>query len=112
MHALAPAPAQPVSLDSVEDIAKAYVSENGGAALVIRYPDKQARDQLDLETYIQGFETAEDGLLDISPFRTGNESLAEFCFDWLNMHLSKFDIRGLEVALADCSGIVGTIRRY
>lgn len=112
MQALAIAPAPAVSLDSVEDIAKVYVGENKGCALVIRFPDEAVRDTLDLDTYIDGLEYREDGLLAIAPFMDGSESLAEFCFDWLDIHLDKFKIRSLEVALVDYSGVVGTMRRY
>ena len=112
MQALAIAPAPAVSPESVVDIAKTYVGKNKGCALVIRYPDEEVRDTLDLDTYISGLEIGEDGLLAIAPFMDGSESLAEFCFDWLDIHLDKFKIRNLDVALVDYTGVVATMRRY
>ena len=119
MQALAIAPVQTINpgtiMDRVEDIAVRRIALFGGAALVVRYPNEEARDVLDLASYIPDFVSDDDTLTDISAFNGGSEDLAEFCFDWIDIHLNKFsdtDFRGLKVAFADKTGLVASIERF
>lgn len=119
MQALATAPIQTtapiVIMDRVEDIATRRANLYGGAALVVRYPNEATRDALDLPSYIPDFVSDDDTLTDVSMFTGGSEELAEFCFDWLDIHLNKFndiDFCGLKVALADKTGLVSSIERF
>ena len=119
MQALAIAPAQTttptLALESVEDIAVGRARSHAGAALVVRYPSAEVRRNLDLDTYIHGFEADDATLTAIVTFNGGNEELGEFCFDWLQVRLSNLDgidLRGLHVGFADQTGIIATLQRF
>jgi len=116
MQAIATAPAQtaaPIVIrDRIEHIATRRANMARGCALAIRHPNEASREALDLESYIDGIDTSEDGLLQVVTFRDDSEQLADFCFDWFQMRLASFDIRGIEATLANRDFVIASLTRY